>query len=49
MDWEGWTDDSGERRGSLEVLRARDVESIGKDRRPVHHVGPEKATSAQVV
>jgi hypothetical protein len=36
--WEGWTDDNGVVRGKLEVLRARDVQYVGKSRRPVHHV-----------
>lgn len=38
VDWEGWVDESGIRRGLVEVLPARDVEFIGSDRRPVHHV-----------
>ena len=36
--WEGWEDGDGETKGLVEVLPARDVEWIGKDRHPVKHV-----------
>ena len=36
--WEGWQDESGVKRGMVEVLPARDVSSIGRNRRPIHHV-----------
>ncbi|KAK8864262.1 hypothetical protein IAR55_001508 [Kwoniella newhampshirensis] len=36
--WEGWDDDeTGMKKGSLEVVKARDVQWIGSDRRPVRH------------
>ncbi|OCF40483.1 hypothetical protein I317_05721 [Kwoniella heveanensis CBS 569] len=36
-DWEGWTDEHGLRKGMVRVLKARDVQWIGKDRKPVVH------------
>lgn len=38
VDWEGWVDESGIRRGLVEVVKAREVEFIGSEKRPVHHV-----------
>ena len=38
MDWEGWADENGEKRGMVEMINARDVRDIGKARKPVHHV-----------
>ncbi|RXK40870.1 hypothetical protein M231_01929 [Tremella mesenterica] len=35
--WEGWIDEGGEKKGLVEVVKARDVEWIGKDQRPVKH------------
>lgn len=36
--WEGWVDDQGDQKGMLEVVPARDVTHVGKDKRPVVHV-----------
>ncbi|ODO08764.1 hypothetical protein L198_00497 [Cryptococcus wingfieldii CBS 7118] len=36
-DWEGWEDEEGVTRGLVEVKMARDVQWIGKSRRPVVH------------
>lgn len=36
--WEGWTDEFGETRGRVEIVRARNVQHVGKEKRPVHHV-----------
>ncbi|WVQ82214.1 hypothetical protein IAT38_004342 [Cryptococcus sp. DSM 104549] len=37
--WEGWVDEEqgGEVKGEVRVMRARDVQWVGKDRRPVVH------------
>ncbi|OXG24592.1 hypothetical protein C366_00121 [Cryptococcus neoformans Tu401-1] len=35
--WEGWVDDQGNRRGMMEIKRARDVQWIGTSKRPVVH------------
>jgi hypothetical protein len=35
MNWEGWIDEDGVRRGMIEVVGARQVEHVGKERRPV--------------
>lgn len=37
LNWEGWIDEDGVRRGMIEVVGARLVEHIGKERRPVLH------------
>ncbi|WVR07184.1 hypothetical protein IAU60_004225 [Kwoniella sp. DSM 27419] len=36
-DWEGWYDGAGEKKGMMRVLKARDVQWVGRDRRPVIH------------
>lgn len=38
MNWEGWSDENGLKRGMVEVVPARDVTHIGKENRPVVHV-----------
>ncbi|RSH82224.1 hypothetical protein EHS25_005934 [Saitozyma podzolica] len=37
MNWEGWSDENGLKRGMVEVVPARDVTHIGKENRPVVH------------
>jgi hypothetical protein len=37
--YDGWAvDTKGQRRGRVEVVKARDVTWVGKERAPVHHV-----------
>ena len=38
VNWEGWESESGERKGMVEIVQARDIQWIGHDKRPVNHV-----------
>lgn len=38
INWEGWIDEMGIKRGMVEVHQARQVTEIGSEKRPVRHV-----------